>query len=892
MPTGNPDVLDRDAFRAALVANDIPALKALIQAADTALHVLFDGGADIVSLVHDRAAMVDRVLITAWHHHLGDDFPLVLAAVGGYGRGELHPASDVDLLILVGEGDDEAFAEPLSDFLTLLWDIGLEIGHSVRTLAECEEEARNDLTIITNLTELRRLAGPANLAGELQRRIAAGRMWDDRDFFEAKLDEQRQRHHRFEDTAYNLEPNLKSSPGGLRDIQMIGWVVKRHFGTDTLGELIRHGFLTQSECADLMAGQAHLWRIRWALHRLTGRHDDRLLFDHQRTLARQLGYEEATGGNEGNLAVEAFMQSYYRTVMTLNRLNEMLLQLFREELLLAHDDNTPTPINKRFQLRKGYIETTHPDVFRRYPFALLEIFLVIQHQPKAKGVRASTIRSIRENLHRIDKDFRADLRCRALFMEIFRQPRGLTRALRRMNRYGVLAAYLPAFGNIVGRMQYDLFHAYTVDQHTLFLIRNLRRFALRLHADEFPLASRIHKQIPKPDLLYLAGLFHDIAKGRGGDHSELGEQDAIQFGRTHGLSRYDTALVAWLVRHHLMMSATAQRKDISDPEVIHDFAEAVGDQTHLDYLYLLTVADIRATNPKQWNSWKASLLADLYDATSRALRRGLTNPVNKDIRIRETREEALARLDASPLDKQQIERAWSQLDEDYFLQHTGEEIAWHTEAVADLPENLLPVVLVRRTGTANEASGNGSMTTLFVHAQDNPGLFARITAAIATLGLNTVDARILSDGRGLTYNSFALLEQDGGDIDNPDRLEDIRIAVHDAITSREIPVAPHPRVPRQLKAFDIPTRITYSDRLHQGRTVLELICRDRPGLLAHIAHGLHRCGVEVFKAKIATIGERAEDVFFLTDTDGRPVDEPATRQALELALLQELSRPS
>ncbi|MCB1736819.1 MAG: [protein-PII] uridylyltransferase, partial [Gammaproteobacteria bacterium] len=501
-------------------------------------------------------------------------------------------------------------------------------------------------------------------------------------------------------------------------------------------------------------------------------------------------------------------------------------------------------------------------------------FLVLQQNPKARGIRASTIRSIREHLYLIDNNFRADLRCRALFMDIFREPQGLTRALRRMNRYGILAAYLPAFENIVGRMQYDLFHAYTVDQHTLFLIRNLRRFSVPGHAGEFPLASRVHSLIPKPDLLYLAGLFHDIAKGRGGDHSVLGEQDALQFGRSHGLSRYDTALIAWLVRNHLQMSATAQRKDISDPDVIHTFAEQVGDQTHLDYLYLLTVADLRATNPKLWNSWKASLLADLYDATTRALRRGLANPINKEIRIREAREEAMTRLDATPIDNQQIARVWTELDDDYFLQHTGEEIAWHTEAVADIPEALLPMILVRRIEASNNASGKGRTTTLFVHAADMPGLFARITAAVATLGLNTVDARILSNHLGRTFNSFAILEQDGSDIDDAGRLEEIRVAVHNAIIDPEPLAPPLPRVPRQLKAFNTPTRVHFDQAPRQGRTVLEVICADRPGLLAHIASALHACGLEVFKAKIATVGERAEDVFFLTDTTGKPIDDP------------------
>ena len=448
----------------------------------------------------------------------------------------------------------------------------------------------------------------------MRRALAPERVWPTRDFFEAKVAEQTARHHRYHDTAYNLEPNVKSSPGGLRDIQTIGWVAKRHFGGDSLEELVEHGFLAKSELRKLKTAQAFLWKIRFALHVLTNRREDRLLFDHQIRLAKMFGYEDATY----TLAVEQFMQRYYRTAMDVSLLNEMLLQLFREAILTG-PNAAPVPVNPRFQIRNDYLEITNDDVFDRYPSALLELFVVIEQNPSIRGVRASTIRQLTRHLWLIDEEFRQHPRNHRLFFEILRAPSGVTHELRRMNLYGVLGRYIPAFGRIVGRMQYDLFHAYTVDAHTLFVVSNLRRLAMAKYDHEFPELSRIMQSLPKQELAYLAAIFHDIAKGRGGDHSELGSVDAEAFCLEQGLSPYDARLVAWLVRNHLVLSVTAQKKDISDPKVIHEFAQLVGDQNHLDYLYVLTVADVRGTNPKLWNNWKASLFAGFYQPHARSV---------------------------------------------------------------------------------------------------------------------------------------------------------------------------------------------------------------------------------------------------------------------------------
>ncbi len=609
-------------------------IRAALAAAGDDLKTRFEAGESVVGLVHARATVIDEQLKKLWKRDL-EESGAALIAVGGYGRGELHPYSDVDVMVLLPDELPPGAEDALSAFITALWDIGLEIGHSVRTIAQCLEEAKADLTVATTLMEARLLTGPTALFEAMQRATAPDKIWPSTEFFQEKRKEQIARHHRYFDTAYNLEPNVKGSPGGLRDIQMIGWVAKRHFGAATLAELVEHKFLTPGQLKRLEDGQSFLWRIRFGLHILTGRREDRLLFDHQIKLAQLLGYEDASY----TLAVEQLMQRYYRTVMNLSRLNEMLLQLF-EEAILMDPNAQPEPLNDRFQIKNGFLQTSSDQVFANDPSALLELFLVLQQNPEIRGVSAYTVGLIRRNLHLIDDEFRQNPRNHRLFLSILRAPEGVTHELRRMNLYGVLGLYIPSFGRVVGRMQYDLFHAYTVDEHTLFVVSNLRRFALSRFDKELPHCSPIMQSLEKPEIAYLGGLFHDIAKGRGGDHSELGAVDARAFCLEHGLSKYEAGIVAWLVQHHLILSTTAQKKDIGDPDVINEFAAIVGDPLHLDYLYLLTVADVRGTNPKLWNSWKAQLFHDLYELTRRALWRGLENPIDREQLILEKQTKA------------------------------------------------------------------------------------------------------------------------------------------------------------------------------------------------------------------------------------------------------------
>ena len=820
----------------------------------------FREGVPASALVRTSAAFIDTLLTKAWSaHDLPVDKGLALVAVGGYGRGELHPASDVDLLVLAGKGPD--FRARIQAFIAFLWDIGLEVGQSVRSVKDCVRESKKDITVATNLMEAHLIVGDAGLFEHMRRATSADKLWPSRKFFEAKWTEQRARHYKFHDTAYNLEPNVKEGPGGMRDIQMIGWVAKRHFGADTLHELVTHGFLTEPEHQSLTEGQSFLWQVRFALHILTGRREDRLLFDYQRTLAMDFGYSD----DDTSLAVEKFMKRYYRTIMELSRLNEMLLELFQEAILHAEAPRSVAPISRRFQAVNGFIEVTDDNVFKRYPFALLEIFLIVQQHDELKGVRASTIRLIRDHRHLIDGKFRADIRARSLFMEILKQPNRITRELRRMHRYGVLEEYLPVFGAVVGQMQYDLFHTYTVDEHSLFVVQNIRAFASPERPQAMPRCAEIFAQLPKPHLLYIAGLFHDIAKGRGGDHSELGMRLAMDFCTDHGLGQYDARLVAWLVRHHLTMSLTAQRRDITDPDVIKDFARTVGDQNHLDYLLLLTVADIRGTNPALWNDWKATLLGDLYESTSRALRRGLENPVERAELIAETQREARRLLkDSNGLGDRAAE-LWASLGDDYFLRSTAAEVDWHTRAIVEADADALPLALVRQ--------GRGG-TEVFVYAADREFLFAASTSVLGRLGLNIVDSRIITADNGMTLDSYVVFELNGEPVSGAARAREISEALRAALADPSGARRDNRRLTkRQLRHFQTPTQVSFSDDAGNARTVMEVIAGDRPQLLSAIGWALADCKVRLQNAKIATFGERAEDVFFLTDASNRPLAE-------------------
>ena len=857
-------------------ANPIPEFKRLITIQTQTLKNQYRPKQTVGHLLLARSKFVDSLLICCWQHFLGSHLnSLALIATGGYGRNEMFPHSDIDILILARPVDKDLFQEQLANFSRFLWDIGLKPGQSVRSIDECVEVAAEDQTIFTSLLEMRLITGNHALFDELKNQLVEDKMWPSEVFFAAKILEQEQRYRKYHDTAYKLEPNIKEGPGGLRDLQVIAWVFKRHYNYSTLRELIKYGYLPRTEYESLVSAREILWRLRFALHVLTKRCDDRLLFEYQRELAEQFDYLNSDNQPD----VEAFMQFYFKTVVDIERLNEMLLQLLHEKLI-DKGQLKPIPISPNFYSIGGYLEAVNKDIFSEQPLALLEVFLLIQQIPTLKGIRASTVRLIRKNVYRIDHAFRTNKQANRLFINILRQPRGITHELKRMNRYGVLAAYLPDFANIVARMQYDLFHIYTVDEHTLFVIRNLRRFSLDKHKAELPFCTKLFLLVSKPELLYIAALFHDIAKGRGGDHSQLGATIARDFCIQHDLPAHDSKLVSWLVRNHLLMSMTAQRKDISNPEVIHTFALQVGSIEYLNYLYLLTVADIRATNPSLWNSWKDTLLKELHIATHNALHRGLHNPVALSERIDDNIKDARLELRKLGISERLLASSWQHLSQDYFLRYSVDEIVWHTIAFSASQEHDLPLVLLRPQTQRSSAE-------IFVYARNQPGIFSISTACLDQLGLTILDARIITTADQYVLNSFQVLQQSGEAI--KDLFQEIHIctSLRQSLLNKQGGKNPKNlhKQSRQAKHFPIQTRLTFLPDPFHRHTIIELITTDRAGLLSTMGKAFTELNIQLHDAKITTIGSRAEDMFYITDQQGLPIEAEETKQAIRERIL-------
>ncbi len=828
----------------------------------------FDPQEDVNPLLIRHSAFVDAVLSMCWNHFLEQyAAQLSLIATGGYGRNELFPNSDIDILILLENTDTHAFQDKLSDFSNLLWDIGLKPGQCVRTIDECVETATQDQTILTSLLETRLLSGNESLFAELQKTISAKQLWKSSDYFSAKMLEQEKRYSKYHDTAYNLEPNVKAGPGGIRDLQNIAWVFKYHYQTSSLHEMINCGFVSKAEFAELIACRNILWRIRFALHAHTQKCEDRLLFDYQRELATQFGFIDSNN----NPDVEQFMQLYFKTVMKLERINEMLLQLFKEKLENHGQIKELYPVNAHFISINGYIETKEENTFSQHPLALLKIFYLLQNNTSLKGIRASTIRLIRKNIHLINDEFRENPETGQLFLSILKTPHGITDLLRRMNRYGILEAYLPGFANIVARMQYDLFHIYTVDAHTLFVVRNLRRFSLEKHNDEVPFCNSVFLRIKNPEILYITALFHDVAKGLGGDHSVLGEKIALKFCLQLKLSRRQTKLITWLVRNHLEMSMTAQRKDISDPDVIHKFATQVGSIEYLDHLYLFTVADIRSTNPKLWNSWKDSLLSELYTITHSAIRRGIQNPTTKSDRIEETKQEAKEELFGLGISEPTIEKTWNRFSDAYFLRYSANEISWHTIVIASSTEEDLPLVILRPQTQRDSVE-------IFIYGKNKEDIFSISAGTIDHLGLTILDARIITIRPTekikdeFVLNSFQVLEESGDpflDLDKELRICKVlrdNLINHNVSEQRNI----H-RQSRQAKHFPIQSRINFHKDPLGRYTIIEIITTDHAGLLASIGRAFIELELQLHDAKITTIGSRVEDMFYVSDMQHHPI---------------------
>ena len=850
----------------------IKLLKDAVSTIDDGLKETYQSGCDVNTIVYGRSSLIDQLIGAIYQYLFKDiDQEISLIAVGGYGRGELHPKSDIDLLLLLAEEENQNTKDLLEKILTLLWDIRLEIGHSVRTIDECIEESAKDITVATNMMEARLLAGSENLFAEMNEKTSTDHIWDSKSFFQAKLDEQIQRNGKFNDTAYNLEPNIKESKGGLRDIQMIGWVAKRHFNANSLHDLVREGFLLEDELTTLLEGQHLLWRIRCSLHYLSGRREDRLLFDYQRDLATEFGFKDKAE-NSKNEAIEQFMQQYYRTVIELERLNEMLLQHFREAIIYHNKNTEAEIINKSFQVRNGYVETTSATVFKEDPCAILHMFLILQDYPEIQGVRAETIREVRQYKDLIDDKVRQSKQAQQLFIKIMSHSRGVTHELRRMNRYGVLAAYIPAFDSIVGRMQYDLFHAYTVDQHILFVIRNMRRLSVPEFCGEFPLASGVFQHLPKPELLYLSGLFHDIAKGRPGDHSDVGAVDAKDFCILHGLSEDNSELVSWLVKSHLIMSITAQRKDISNPDVISEFARYVETIEQLDYLYLLTMCDIRGTNPKQWNTWKDKLLAELYNKTASLLNKGLDTvnteqQTDREINIQEIQTDSLRQLEQQGINSHQANSLWNTLNEEYFQGHTPGEIVWQTSYIYDFRKQKLDTPFIQ-----TRVAPSGDNIELFVYMKSRSRIFYDIVTVLTNSEVNIVNAQIINTSDDYALETFRLIPVNTDISEMSFAADEINTRLQERLlnagSQNNDDASPNlANAAGKHKYFSSPTVITFSNINDDNATRIKIETIDRSGMLENIAKVLIDNKVNLLNARIVTAGEKAIDYFIVNSND-------------------------
>ena len=849
-------------------------LRREVAAARAALRAEYLANPRPAQLLKRHAQLIDRTVKSVWRH-AGLRPGAALVATGGYGRGELYPSSDIDLLVLLGAEPDDAERAALERLIGALWDIGLEIGHSVRTLEACLEMAADDITVRTTLLEARYLAGRRSLF----RRLVSESKTDASSFFAAKKLEQEQRHAKHQDSPYSLEPNLKEAPGGLRDLHVIQWIARAAGMTSGIGrnwaDLVAHGVIERGEARQLARHEALLQDLRIRLHYLAGRREDRIVFDVQGALAEQLGYAESAERR----ASEAMMQAYYRTAKGVTQLNTIVLQNLGAHLAPQAEQKTAS-LNERFRARGELLEAADEGLFEREPASILESFLLLMQHQELRGMTAATLRALYRSRFRINSRFRRDPLARLLFMLMLQQPRGIVHEFRRMNQYGILGRYLPEFGRIVGQMQHDLFHVYTVDQHILMVVRNLRRFTMPEFAHEFPLCSELMNGFERPWLLYVAALYHDIAKGRGGDHSELGATDVKAFARRHGLAAEDRDLAAFLVEQHLAMSQVAQKQDVHDPEVVRAFAERVATERRLVALYLLTVADVRGTSPKVWNAWKAKLLEDLFRATRRVL---TGQPLARDAALAEKQAEASRLLRLYALTEGAEQRLWAQLDTAYFLRHDAQEIAWQTR-------NLHYRVDAERPAVKARLAPFGEGLQVMIYCRDREALFARICGYFERSAFNIAEAKVHTTRNGYALDTFVVMGAGRG-AHYRDLIGMIESELAAEVES-QAPLAPPRggRLSRRVRHFPISPAVDVRPDERGAYQVLSIVAADRPGLLYDVARILARYRVRLQTARINTLGDRAEDVFLLSSD---ALSDSKTVLQLEQDLLKELSlRPA
>jgi [protein-PII] uridylyltransferase len=811
------------------------------------------------ALLQQNTRQLDQLLRDIWSTF---QLPATvsLIAVGGYGRGDMFPHSDIDLLILLPEDCPAALQTEIESLIGALWDIGLNIGHSVRSLSECLAEAQLDVTIMTNLLEARWLVGQKTSFRTLMQSLHA--QLDKPRFFAEKLREQQIRHAKFHDTAYNLEPNIKESPGGLRDLHMILWIAQSQALGNDWQDLVQAGLLSHTQARQLKSHERLLQNLRIRLHLLAKRREDRLVFDFQNTLAEQMGYQTTLQKR----ASEQLMQGFYRSAKAIIIENEVLLKLMHARV--SPQTAPATVIDEDFVLAQGLLSAQTPDLLQRKPEAILRCFQLLQQHPAIAGFSAPLVRALQAAQPLINNHFRQQSANKALFLQILQSREGVHRSLRRMNRYGILGRYIPVFGRVIAQMQHDLFHVYTVDEHTMNVLRNLRRFAKPELRHEFPLCSQLFTEFSQPHLLYLAGIFHDIAKGRGGDHSLLGTIDAKRFCQKHGLPKADAELVAWLVEAHLKLSSTAQKSDLSDPDVIEAFAKLVGSEYRLTALYLLTVADIRGTSPNVWNAWKAKLLESLFLQTRRVLQQSLDTEAQLSLR----KQEVLQKLSSFNLKEDSVQPLWQAFGLSYFHRFDSDEIAWQSRLL--IPHKNTETGIVRA-----RLSPKGDGIQVMIYSRDQKEIFARICHFFDSMQYNIVQARIYTTAHGYALDNFIVLEPDTRQISYNGLLKHIEQGLTEQLSAATaIPTPIRGRVSRQVKHMPLPTQIFihpasgHHDQQQQLQQ-LDVVANDRPGLLASMALVLLNHDVALHNAKVNTLGNRVEDSFLISTSNGQPLDE-------------------
>ena len=835
----------------------------------------FDPHADIYELIALNTHIADELLRNLWQQCQISNSTAVLVAVGGYGRRELFPGSDIDLMVLLDKGCDEQTKQNVKAFLTLLWDIKIPVAQSVRTLRECMNEARTDITVMTSLMEHYYLSGNRQLYDQLVTLIGGNKVWSSKKYFEAKTEELESRHHKFGDTANHLEPNVKENPGSLRDLHTLRWLTNRHFRTGSFEELMDKNFLTGSELFALQEAYITLARIRYALHLHTGRGEDRLLFDYQYGVASLLGFEIP----QRNLQVEAFMQVFYRTTNQLSNLAEIIIKRLRSKIFPSLLRRRARPVDACFQIRGNQLEARSANIFKQNPSTILKLFRLLQQHSQLSGPSDGLIQLLLDHLDLIDGTFRGNTGNRELFIAILNHPNTNSREVRRMAQLGVLGRYWPSFDAVTGRMQFDLYHVYTVEEHTLRVFENTCQFSTSASGDELDTYHDVFTQTPKALILYLAALFHDIAKGRNGDHSELGAEDARAFCLEHNLSSFDTNLVGWLVKNHLVMSKTAQHRDTSDPRVLKDFAENVGNLVRLHYLYLLTIADIRGTNPKLWDSWRSTLLANLYQNTSKFLHHGLGSPVEPKELVQEVKASALQQLDRRGIDRDRCLAFWQELEDDYFLRHSDDEVARQVSAIFGHQSDGEVVVNI------HQYSARGA-TEIFIYCNDRNYLFAHITSALSKLGLTVVHARIITSKRGHALDTFLVLGEGGGPISDKNQCKLVarKLAATLKHPSR-ISISANQNLPRRVREMQVPVRTQYEHSPNHDYTTMDLKAPDFPGLLASLGSAFVDCNISIHNAQISKLGERVHNIFQISTLDNHPLD-PQQQQGLDHAIRQ------